>query len=288
MALKDTKAKENVKLNIKFYLLTSLAVIFLLIANSALWVNRVIFNTNNFSEITAASLLSESSRKAVSSEVVDQALSERPVLKSLAEERATNFISSLLKTSQVENSVNKVSSKLQLAFTSNNNQNIEFDLSGIKQTTTNLINLSNNNNLSEKIESSSVPDKITLLDTSKLPKFYNLGTLFMWLAPITFILGVLILAYPHIKQKKILNNLLWRQGLIVLLGYLLGLLLGPLFRPLILSQFKNINLRVVAENLYNSFVGSFNSQIQLMLFLGLTMVLVPLFTNLHKSLNKNK
>ncbi|HRV75818.1 MAG TPA: hypothetical protein P5247_00335 [Candidatus Saccharimonadales bacterium] len=288
MALKDTKAKENVKLNIKFYLLTSLAVIFLLIANSALWVNRVIFNTNNFSEITAASLLSESSRKAVSSEVVDQALSERPVLKSLAEERATNFISSLLKTSQVENSVNKVSSKLQLAFTSNNNQNIEFDLSGIKQTTTNLINLSNNNNLSEKIESSSVPDKITLLDTSKLPKFYNLGTLFMWLAPITFILGVLILAYPHIKQKKILNNLLWRQGLIVLLGYLLGLLLGPLFRPPILSQFKNINLRVVAENLYNSFVGSFNSQIQLMLFLGLTMVLVPLFTNLHKSLNKNK
>ncbi len=266
----EKRKKFHINSKLKFVLLSSLAVFFLLIANSAIWVNKTIFNTQNFSQTTTDSLLSESSRNALANEVVDQALANRPLAKNVVQEPATKFISGLLATSQAQAGVQKVAAKLQIVLTSKNNENIEIDLSGIKQTVAKLIDLAGKEDSATKVEQ--VPDKVTLLDVSKLPKFYKLGTLFMWLAPITFISGLLILAWPHIKARKIRFEVLLPQGLIVLAGYLLGLLMGPLFRPPVLSQFSNTNLRTVAENLYNSFVASFNSQLNYMLGISLIMI----------------
>jgi len=284
--------KINFKLNIsprlRLVLLSSLAALLLLVANSALWVNRVIFNTENFSQITTDSLLSESSRDAMATEIVDRALQDRPAAKTVVQEPATKFISGLLDTTQAHTVVSKVSSKLQIVLTSEKRENVEIDLTGIKQTATKLIDLAGKEDGQAATKVENIPDSVTLLDTSKFPTFYQLGTLFMWLAPITFIAGVLILAWPHLKAKKLQLDTLLKQGLVVLAAYLLGLLVGPLFRPPILSQFSNSNLRTVAENLYNSFIASFNSQIQLLLLLGLVMVIIPLGSRLYNLAKKKK
>lgn len=291
-APKKTEAKTKISFKLsprlRFILLSSLAVLFLLVANSALWVNRTIFNTENFSQITTDSLLSESSRNAMANEVVDQALKDRPVVKNVVQEPATKFISGLLATSQAQAGVERVVSKLHIVLTSEDTENVEIDLTGIKQTASKLIDLANKEDGQAATKVESLPDKITLLDTSQFPKFYKLGTAFMWLAPITLVAGLLILAWPHIKAKKVKLDVLLSQGLIVLAAYFIGLLFGPLFRPPVLAQFNNANLRTVAENLYNSFIASFNSQIQLLLVLGLVMVAVPLGDQLYKYIKKKK
>lgn len=284
------KPQINLKLRlsprVRFFLFTSIAVLFILIANSALWVNRTVFNTEKFSEITTSSLLSESSRAAMADEVIDQALSDRPLVKNVVQEPASKLVSGLLATSQAEAGVKKVSAKLQIVLTSENRENVEVDLSGIKQTVVKLIDLAGKEDTSVRVEQ--IPDRITLLDVSKLPTFYKLGTLFIWVAPLAFVLGFAILATPHVRAKKLKMDLLLSQGLMVLAGYIVGLLFGPLFRPPVLSQFSNANLRIVAENLYNSFVASFNSQIQLLLILGLAMVIVPAVNKMYIFTKKKK
>lgn len=275
-----TKNKQIVQQStLKIALLSGLGVVLLLLANSAFWVNKVIFNTENFSQITTTSLLSQSSRDAISAEIVDQALADRPVIKNAIQEPATKFISGLLATSQVETGLQKVSSKLQIILTSQQKENVEIDLTGVKQTAAKLIDLAGKEG--DTTNSDKLPDRVTLVDVSQIPDFYKLGTLFMWLGPVTLIGGLLLLAYPHIRDKKVKLDLLIPQGLIVIAGWLIGLMLGPLFRPPALSQFGNINLRTVAENLYNSFVASFNSQIQTLLILGLIMIATPLIVRAY-------
>lgn len=270
----------------KILLFSSLGVFFLIIANSAFWVNRTVFNTQNFSDITTNSLLSESSRGAVADEIVQQALSDRPLIRSAVQEPASKFISGLLATSQAKAVLSRAASKLQVAVTSEHKENIELDLSSFKQTAAKLIDISGQS--SENTNVDNIPNKITLVDVSKIPEFYKLGTLFMWFGPLALALGLLLLAAPHIRAKKLRLDLLPAQGCIVLAGYMLGLLMGPLFRPPVLSQFTNANLRLVAENLYNSFVASFNSQIQVLLLLGLVMIAIPVFYNLYNYLKKQR
>lgn len=285
----EVHQREERKAKLRFILLTSLATLFLLIANSALWVNKTIFNTENFSQITTDSLLSESSRNAVATEIVDKALADRPVAKNVAGEQATKFISGLLATSQAETAVQKVSSRLQIMLTSEHSENVELDLTGIKQTVTKLIDLAGSEQQdSQTAKVESIPDKITIVDTSKIPTFYQLGTLFLWLAPIALISGMLILAAPHIKAKKLDLDLLMKQGLIVLGGWIIGLLVGPLFRPPFLAQFNSSNIRTVAENLYNSFIASFNAQMELILGLSLIMIFVPLLARLYRFIKSKR
>lgn len=259
--------------------LSSIGVLFLIVANSALWVNRTIFNTQNFSRITSSSLLSESSRGAISDEIVQQALSGRPLIRNAVQEPASKFISGLLSTSQVELALNRASSRLQVAVTSEHKENIEIDLSSVKNTAAKLIDIAGQDQEATSIDK--IPSKITLVDVSKIPEFYRLGTLFMWVGPLALILGLLLLAEPHLRAKKLRLDVLPTQGCIVIAGYLLGLLMGPLFRPPVLSQFTNINMRLVAENLYNSFVASFNSQLKFILIIGVVMLLAPAVTKLY-------
>lgn len=274
----------NKKNTLRLLALSSVGVLFLIIANSAVWVNRTIFNTQNFSKITTDSLLSESSRGAISDEIVQQALSDRPFIRNAVQEPASKFISGLLASNQAQTVVNRAASRLQIAVTSEHKENIEIDLSSVKQTVGKLIDLAGQNQEATDIDK--IPSKIMLVDVSKIPEFYKLGTLFMWFGPLALVIGLLLLAEPHIRAKRIKLDVLPAQGLIVIAGYLLGLLIGPLFRPPVLSQFTNANLRQVAENLYNSFVSSFNSQLKFMLILGLVILLTPLVNKTYLYIKK--
>lgn len=283
----ENKPKENKKLSsLRLVALTSLGVLFLLIANSAVWVNRTVFNTRNFSSITTNSLLSESSRGAISDEIVQQALSDRPFIRNVVQEPASKFIPGLLATTQAESALNRAASRLQIAVTSEHKENVEIDLSSVKSTAAKLIDLAGQGQETTNIDK--IPSKVTLVDVSKIPEFYKLGTFFIWFGPLALALGLLLLAAPHLRSKRLRLDILPAQGCIIIAGYLLGLLAGPLFRPPVLSQFTNSNFRLVAENLYNSFVSSFNSQLKLVLIIGIVMILVPLVNKLYREVNKRR
>lgn len=253
---------------------TVIAGFLLVIANSALWVNRTLFNVDTFSTIAEQSLLSESSRNALSGEIVDIVLSDRPVVKNIVGDTATKLISGLLGSNQAEAGVKKIISRIHLVITSENPKNIEFDLTGIKSVIDKIITLIGKDEDISRVNK--IPDKIVILDVSNIPKLYLYGTIFLWVAPIALIGAAILLARPHIMRRRLDAKILTFQGFTVIGTSVMALLVGPLFRPPLLAQIPDSDLRVVVDNVYNAFVDNFNAQTMWLFDLGLVMLFVAI------------
>lgn len=265
--------KSNKKRN--FVLSTILAAFLLVVANSAIWVNRTMFNTQNFTQITSTALLSQSSRNALASDIVDTALQSQPAVKAVVAEPATNFIAGLLNTQQAKSALTKVIGKVQIIFTSERPEPVTYDLSGIKATVTKLLTLANKEDAVVKVDQ--VPDSITIFkNVDKIPSFYKAGVILNFVAPIAFLLALFLLVWPHVKKQYATRKLLIGQGIALTSAGLLALLVGPLFKPPVLAQVNNADLRVVVENVYNAFVSTFNHQTYYLVGLGVVLLLIPL------------
>jgi hypothetical protein len=250
-----------------------IAGLLLLIANSALWVNNTLFNTEKFTEVTKTALLSESSRTAVAGEVIDQALAEKPIVKRVAGATAVKLVAGLLDTNLAESATDLVVSKLQTTLTTKQSENIEIDLTGIKSVAAQLIDVADVEKPNAKEDV--LPDKLVILDKSDAPNFYQYGVAFLWIAPLAGIGALILLAYPHIKSKKYDSRLFVLQGSAIIAFGFLALMIGPLFRPTALADVSNQGARVVIENVYNAFFAAFNAQTNWMFIVGGLFILVP-------------
>ncbi len=271
--------KSNTKRN--FVLGTILAALLLVVANSAIWINRTIFDTQKFTTVTSQALLSQSSRSALAGEIVDTALQSQPAVKAVVAEPATNFIAGLLNTQQAQNALDVVVGKVQILFTSKRPEPITYDLSGIKATITKLLTLANKDEAVVKVDQ--VPDSITIFkNIDQIPSFYQAGVILTFIAPLAFLLAMFLLVWPHVKKKYPTNKLLTAQGLALSTAGLFALLIGPLFKPPVLAQVNDANLRVVVENVYNAFIDTFNHQTYYLLGLGIVLMLIPLGSKIYK------
>lgn len=253
---------------------TIVAAVLLVVANSAIWVNRTMFNTTKFTKVTSDALLSQSSRSALAGKIVDSALQDQPSVRAVVAEPATNFIAGLLNTQQAQNSLSKVVAKVQILITSKRPEPVVYDLSGIKTTVTKLLTLANKDEATVRVDQ--IPDSITIFDATKLPSFYKAGVILSFLAPLAALLAVVMLAYPHTRKRFTTAKLLTAQGIALVTAALFALLVGPLFRPPILAQVSDANLRVVVENVYNAFIATFNHQTYYLLGIGVFLLLIPL------------
>jgi hypothetical protein len=264
-----------------FVLGTILAALLLVLANSAIWVNRTMFNTQTFTQVTSEALLSQSSRTALASDIVDTALQSQPAVRAAVAEPATNFIAGLLNTQQAQNALGKLVSKVQIIFTSERPEPVTYDLSGIKATITKLLTLANKDDAAVRVDQ--VPDSITIFkNIDKIPSFYRAGVILTFVAPLAFLLALFLLVWPHVTKRFKTNKLLLTQGAIITGAGLMALLLGPLFRPPVLAQVNNADLRVVVENVYNAFIATFNTQTYYLLAVGIVMMLIPLGERIYK------
>lgn len=251
-----------------------LAGILLVITNSAIWVNRYIFNTDNFSSVVTTSLTSESSRQAIAQGVADRALADRPVLQKVAGDVPVRIISGLLGTTQASNAVDTVVSKLQVAVTSNNQESIAIDLSGIKSTVTQLVDVASNLGREPRVNPDNIPSEIVLIDKDDIPDFYRIGVAFLWIAPLALIGALAALAYPYIKNRGEYKTILAIQGACVAAAGLLALLVGPLFRPPLLANIERAAGRAVVGNLYDAFIATFATQSWYVIGLGVLMLVL--------------
>ena len=163
----------------------------LLIANSAIWVNSVLFNTETFTKTATEAVLSEASRIAVAGGGGDRALVERPIAQRVVGEPATKFIARVLDSNLAEKALTRTVSRLQTAVTTANPQNIEIDLSGIKNVAATLIGAVESTGREVPEPRRELPDKIVLFDASNVPNLYSYGQIFLWLAPLAAMSGVL-------------------------------------------------------------------------------------------------
>lgn len=271
------------------------AALLILIANSAFWFNNYIFNTTNFTNTTTQALLSESSRTAIAGQVVSKALQNRPALQKAVEEPATKLISGLLDSNVAKNLVQRSVTRLQIAITSKNPQPIEINLEPVKENLTRLLDIAQqitNRPADEaKFNPEDIPNTITLVDVTKLPNIYLMGTILIWLGPICLLIAIGLIAWPLYTYRAITSRLhivLGIQAVAIGLGWVTALLIGPLFRPPILAQVPDENLRVVAENIYNAFIATFNNQTNSMLLIAVFLLIAAVVSWYYHTIYKSR
>ena len=258
-----------------------IAALLLIIANSAFWFNRYIFNTSNFTSTTTTAVLSDSSRNAIAGEIVDQAFKNRPLVQNAVQQPATKLISGLLDSNLAHTLFERSVTRLQVAMTSKDPKPIALDLSSLKATITKVLGVAeaitgDDVTANAKFDPNTIPTTIVLLDTSKLPNIYVLGTVLLWVGPIALLGAIILLVVPlHQSRRHLgaLSNLLFIQAGVVFGGWLLALLIGPLFKPAVLAQVPDANLRIVVENVYAAFVATFNNQSASLLVLAVVLAL---------------
>ncbi len=259
------------------------AVILLIIACTALWFNRYIFDTDNFTSIATSAVLSDSSRQALATDVSDRILAGKPVLKNFLSDPLTKLTAGLLDTNAAEKVFDRAVSRLHTIATSKQPESIVLDLAGLKSTLGKISDVAGQisdqtpGTLADAVNN--LPDQLTLLDASNVPNIYGLGQVMLWLGPLA-LLGALVLLFLPIywgrRFRASWSKILAIEGGIVLVGGLFAETIGPLFKPSVLANIKDDNLRVVVENLYNAFLAKFNDQVVWILILGLVLILVAL------------
>jgi hypothetical protein len=261
--------KDNFKRNV---ILTSIvAGFFLIIANSALWANRYIFDTDNFTSTAVTSITSESSRKALATEITDRALADYPKASAIVSDKAASLLTGLLGSDTVEKITTKAVSKLQVFLTSPVREPVEYNFVGLKETITKLIEVTGRED-ETRIDVTKIPDTVTLFDPADYPNFYNASVTLNWLSPIAFLGAVALIGWPYAKRRTQFRWTLLSQGVIIVGAGLFAMLLGPLFRPLLLGEIQSPNVRVIVGNLYDAFIATFNSQSLAIVLVGVLMM----------------
>jgi energy-converting hydrogenase Eha subunit E len=252
-----------------------IAGLLLLITNSAVWVNRQIFNASNFTSIVTESITSESSRAAIAQNITDKIFAERPIAKRVAGDFSTKIIGGLLNTDQFSNVLSTAAERMQVYVTSDNQEDVTVELGAVKDIITQLTAVSESLGREASIDSNNIPDQILLIEEENVPDLYSVSVIMLWLAPVTLVGALLLLAYPYFKKWGKPNKILLSQGAIIIAVSFMGYLVGPLFRPPVLSQI-NVENRVVIGNLYDAFIATYNNQTISLTLIGLALIIIGL------------
>lgn len=263
-------------LNKRVIITSIIAGVLLLVVNSAIWVNRQIFNERNFTETTVTSLTSQSSRDAIAGKITDEALQNYPRIQNLADDRLNKLISGLLDGERVHTVLTKSVSKLHIYLTSQNQEDVVVNLSGVKDTINRLAEITGRDEtggpLLQKVENT--PDQIVLVKAANVPDFYKYGVAVSFIAPVALLIAIILIAVPYVKDKANYLSIMLIQGITLVIVGLVAMLTGPLFRPVALSSISDSNGRVIVENLYNSFIASFNKQNLMLVIIGLVICVI--------------
>jgi len=245
----------------------------LLITNSAYWFNNQIFNKDNFTSTVTTSLTSESSRLEIAQNITSKIFTDRPIAKRIAGDFTTKIISGLLDTEQFKNVLAITVERTHAYTTSSNQEDVVIELGAVKDVLTQITAISESLGREAAIDPENIPDSILLINEENVPDLYSYGVVLLWVAPITLVSALLLLAYPYIKKWGDSKRILLIQGLIITLTSFVGFLVGPLFRPPVLAQIRAEN-RTVVGDLFDAFIATFNSQTALLTLVGLLAVVI--------------
>ena len=268
------KSKFSAKNIINAVLLT-IGGISLFFAQSANWINHIVFNQQAFTDITVSTITKEPNRRAISQAIVDKIFADRPLADKLIGDRSVNLISEMLNSDLSQKTLNRVASSGYAYVTSKDRQDIAVDLTAIKQPISTIVSLAESRGRDVKIDPSKIPDKITIINSSELPQVSNyirnmlIAGLFLWLTVIlTFSIFIFI-------NRKTLVKQLYIVGSVIIGVSILALFTGP-FLPSIISSFvNNINLRTVVTDLASAYLSPFYQQLYLtILITSLTLLAI--------------
>lgn len=253
----------------------TLAGILLLLAQSAAWVNHIVFDKQTFTTITSGVIHSEESRHAIASGIVNRALEDRPVLQRTISDKATQLVTGLLSTDIVTQATNTFIDRAYGYATSKDPQPIAFDLTGIKTPIARIVALAEDQGREVSFDPNKIPDTIELFNPDQLPNIYGFSIMMMILGPVFWLSVAAIFGYYIYRGgKAFYAKRVYIVGSVIIITSLLGLLIGPLLPPPVGALVSPANLRGIVQDLVSAFLEPFTRQLILTILLTLLVLLV--------------
>lgn len=266
--------------------LTVLATLLILFANFYLWLNRYIFNPQNFKEISTNAILSDESRQAISAEVVDAAIGDKPLIKEVVGQRLESVITALLDSSVSQTLVEKLSLDLQKHITSPEKKDISINLAAVKSIVKPLTEAISPGQPTT-IETNQIPDNIILARKNTIPSIYSWGKTVLWLGPISFIAGVSLFIYMIFRTDE-KSWLLKISGISLVIGSVISIIIPYLFMPALFASISNANAKLVLENIFLGFAAKMTQQSLILLNIGFVFIIVGYFVRFPVFKTKNE
>lgn len=242
-----------------------LASISLLLAQTAFWVNQTVFDQGTFVKTTTSSLLAPSSRDAISSAVVDQALANRPVLKKVAGERLESLTSGLLGSDYSAQAVGALSNRAYSYTTAENRQDIKIDLTSLQKPLAVITTVVQPDTAEALPTAEDIPDEIVLVESDSFPNLSGAVKLFLWLGPIFWLSALIGFSLYIYLGRALYAARVYKVGLAIIAVALLGLFIAASLPAPIAAEVPNIELRTVVHNVVSAFLAPFRTQMLNML-----------------------
>jgi hypothetical protein len=253
----------------------------LLYAMSSLWLQRVVYAPNSLSEITAEAFMEESSRKSVANTITGKIFEDRPVLESTVGPRVSTLLAGALGSDIAANSVQNIVERFRESLVGENSALVAINLVPLKETISQVQTLAGRDQ-STVVTTEKIPDDITLLDTSSLRPYYEVGVYVVWMGPLALLTSISGLFWWVYKDRKTQLALRLRQvGLVVLVTGFFAYLLGPISQPAFIAIAANADAQTLLSNIHAALLAPF-SEIAVGVFLIGIVVLVSSFIPVEK------
>lgn len=255
-------------------IILTLASILLLLAQSAFWLNHTIFDKASFTSITNSVLLTDSTRQAVATTIVDQAFQDKPVLKRLIGNNMSALISGLLATDIATQATSAVVDRTYIYLTSNDPQPIGFDLLPLKTPLERIVSVVESQGRDVSFDVSNIPDSIILFDPKNLPDIYSASIMTLWLGPLAWIGATVLFGLYIYLRRTVYPRAVYFVGAAIIAVGAIGLLVGPLVRPPVVAMVSIPSLRSVFDQLIAALLQPFNQQMILMICLAVFVLII--------------
>lgn len=263
----------------KARILTIVSVILILFANFAFWLSSTIYNPNNFSSLATKVYNSTEVRDAISSEIVDEALKDKPIAQQAVGDTLKSSVSGILGAPAFGTIVERVATRFQTYLTTENRQDVTIEIGRIAKIIRSIA-VAADPSLESEIPEINI-QTITLVKADSLPNINSWAKPVVSLGPIAGLIGLILIGYiiyattPRFHALKLI-------GKYFAIGTALFMLLIPYFRVQLESNISDPNANILATETYKVFSQVLLQQLFIIILISLALYILGYFLSKPK------
>lgn len=230
------------------------ATLLLLGANFSFFYSHYIYNSDRFAVIATRAFQSEEVRTMIASELLNEVLEGKPILRQLAGGAIESGISGMLESPLVGSVFQESIGVIHRVLVSKVVEDVVISLVSLKEFITPLLTaVSEQLGEESRLSAVDIPDEVVILKGSRLPQFVRFNSFVLWAGPVAGILAVATYALLYFLFVKLRGLTLTSIGLSITIGSVILIILTWMFNPAVTSSYSDANVRILVGSVYHEF-----------------------------------
>lgn len=249
------------------HIIAAIITILLFVAATGYWFNHQVVNSQQFTVNVRAALLTDDSKRAISNEIVDKGLQNRPLIRQLIGDQAKSAVYSLLNTQYFQSNFNNLAANVHTRLMTNKSSDLSIDITTIKSFALPLLErltpqLANNLNARQ------IPNTIVIIQQRDVPTIQPYVMPILWGGWISLMVMIVLLCVYFYKSSNISQSLKILGGWLVVTFVFITIAIVTI-QPVLSASVTDPNLHTVAEKIIEVFTTSLLQQMRTIIGFGL-------------------